>query len=231
MTRASLCILSLCAAGLALSPANGMRLRAAPVAIYDRLPDRIDAEARYVIYSHGRIVEGDDETPVSPEFGRYDFPAIRRALFDGGGFNLIAPHRPKDADYGQYVDTLVSWVRQLLKAGVKSGRITLVGFSRGGQMTASASSRLASERINTALMAICSQGDLALDPPLVLGGHLLSLYETSDAVGSCAGLGARSRLTSFKEIAISTGKSHGAFFQPLPVWVGPLREWIASTNR
>ena len=70
-----------------------------------------------------------------------------------------------------------------------------------------------------------------LDPPLVLGGHLLSLYETSDAVGSCAGLAARSRLDSFKEIAVSTGKSHGAFFQPLPVWVGPLREWIASTNR
>ncbi len=139
------------------------------MAIYDRLPDRIDADARYVVYSHGLIVEGDDETPVSPEFGRYDFPAIRRALFDGGGFNLIAPHRPKDADYGQYVDTLVSWVRQLLRAGVRPGRITLVGFSRGGQMTASASSRLASEHINTALIAICSNGDFVRDPPLIPG--------------------------------------------------------------
>ena len=229
--RARRCVIGSCVAIVALCSASGVRLSAAPVAIYDRLPDRIDADARYVIYSHGRIVEGGDETPVSPEFGRYDFPALRRAIFDGGGFNLIAPHRPKDADFDQYVDTLVSWVRQLLEAGVGPGRITLIGFSRGGQMTASASSRLASARINTALLAICSRGDLAYDPPLVLGGHLLSLYETSDAVGSCAGLAARSRLDSFKEIAVSTGKSHGAFFQPLPVWVGPLREWIASTNR
>ena len=229
MRRFSTC--ALCIAGLVLFSANGAWLGAASVAIYDRLPDRIDADARYVVYSHGLIVEGDDETPVSPEFGRYDFPAIRRALFDGGGFNLIAPHRPKDADYGQYVDTLVSWMRQLLKAGVRPGRITLVGFSRGGQMTASASGRLASEQINTALIAICSNGDFVRDPPLTLGGRLLSLYETSDSVGSCAGLAARSHLASFKEIAISTGRSHGAFFQPLPVWMGPLREWIASTNR
>jgi pimeloyl-ACP methyl ester carboxylesterase len=220
-----------CVAGLALLVASGQRLSAASVALYDRLPDRIDADARYVVYSHGLIVEGDNETPVSPEFGRYDFPAIRRALFDDGGFNLIAPHRPRDADYGRYVDTLVSWVRQLISAGVRPGRITLVGFSRGGQMTASASSRLASQQINTALIAICSNGDFVRDPPLNLGGRLLSLYETSDTVGSCAGLAARSHLVSFKEIAISTGRSHGAFFQPLPVWMGPLREWIANTNR
>ena len=231
MLRFSSGALSLCIAGLVLFFANGARMRSASVAIYDRLPDRIDADARYVVYSHGLIVEGDDETPVSPEFGRYDFPAIRRALFDGGGFNLIAPHRPKNADYGQYVDTLVSWVRQLLTAGVRAGRITLVGFSRGGQMTASASSRLASEHINTALIAICSNGDFVRDPPLSLGGRLLSLYETSDSVGSCATLAARSHLASFNEIAISTGKSHGAFFQPQTVWMDPLRQWIASTNR
>jgi hypothetical protein len=41
----------------------------------------------------------------------------------------------------------------------------------------------------------------------------------------------RSRLTSFEEIAISTGKGHAAFFQPLPEWVGPLKKWIERTNR
>ena len=221
--------LILCLAGLALFSSGGS-LGAASVAIYDRLPDRIDADARYVIYSHGAIVEGDNETPVSPDFGRYDFPAIKRALFEGGGFNLIAPHRPKGADYDRYVGTLESWVRQLLKAGVKPLHITLVGFSRGGQMTASASSRLAAQGINTAILAICSNGDFVRDQPPILGGHLLSIYETSDAVGSCSGLAARSHLASFKEIAISTGRKHGAFYEPLPAWMGPLKEWIATTN-
>ena len=38
------------------------------------------------------------------------------------------------------------------------------------------------------------------------------------------------RAASFKEIAISTGKKHGAFFQPLPEWIAPLRAWIEETN-
>ena len=98
-------------------------------------------------------------------------------------------------------------------------------------MTAYASSDLASKGINTALLAICTEGDFARDPPLVLGGNLLSIYETSDEVGSCTKLAARSHLVSFKEFALSTGKKHGAFFQPLPEWVKPLKSWIANTNR
>ena len=41
-------------------------------------------------------------------------------------------------------------------------------------------------------------------------------------MGSCAALAGRSRLASFEEVAISTGKKHGAFYQRLPEWVGPL---------
>lgn len=44
-------------------------------------------------------------------------------------------------------------------------------------------------------------------------------------------LAARSRLASFEEIAISTGKKHGAFYQPMPEWVRPLPAWIDKTNR
>jgi hypothetical protein len=198
--------------------------------IYDRFPDSIHAGERYVIYSHGMIVEGDDPKPISPKYGQYDFPAIKQALFSGGGFNLIAYQRPKSPD-DTYADTLKSWVRRLLDAGVKPGRITLVGFSRGAQLTALASGGLASVDINTALLAICEDGDVSQAPGLILGGNLLSIYETSDELGSCEKLAARSHLESFKEVPISTGKKHGAFFQPLPQWLRPLKAWIAKTNR
>jgi uncharacterized protein len=118
-----------------------------------------------------------------------------------------------------------------LDAGVKPSRITLVGFSRGAYLTAMASSRLASTGIGTALLAICEKGEVSDQPTLVLGGNFLSIYETSDDLGSCAGLAARSHLASFQEVAISTGKKHGAFFQPLPEWLDPLKAWIAKTNR
>jgi acetyl esterase/lipase len=118
----------------------------------------------------------------------------------------------------------------LRAAGVKPSRITLVGFSRGGQLTAIASGHLAAEGINTAILAICQNGDFDITPPVTLGGNFLSIYETSDMLGSCAKLAARSRLVSFKEVVISTGKGHGAFFQPRPEWLEPLRAWIEATN-
>jgi hypothetical protein len=199
--------------------------------IYDRFPDTIHANERYVIYSHGLIAEGDNPRPISPKYGLYDFPGIKQALFSAGRFNLIAYQRPKNSDFDAYAETLKYWVGRLLNAGVKPSRITLVGFSRGGQLTAYASSDLQSVGINTAILAICEDGDFSRDPPLILGGNLLSIYETSDELGSCAKLAARSHLTSFKEVAISTGKSHGAFFHPLPEWLQPLKAWIAKTNR
>jgi hypothetical protein len=201
------------------------------VQIYDTFPDDVHPGERYVIYSHGLIVEGDDPRPVHPEFGVYDFPAITSALFEDGGFNLIAHQRPKNTDVDAYVDTLESWVLRLVAAGVTPERITLIGFSRGAQLTGHASSRLRMLGFGTALMAVCNNGDLVRDPPVVLGGPVLSIYETTDVVGSCAGLARRSGLAAFEEIAISTGKRHGAFYQPLPEWLAPLKAWIAGTNR
>ncbi len=209
-----------------------MPLVCGAVEIYSEFPDIIDPTERYVIYSHGLIVEGNDPTPTSPVFGVYDFPAIKKALFEGGGFNLIAHHRPKNTEILSYVGLLESWVKQLVEAGVEPSRITLVGFSRGSHLTAYASGRLKDYGVNTALLASCINGDVTgEDAPLVLGGHFLNIYETTDVMGSCDKLANRSELHSFREIAITTEKQHGAFFKPLPEWVKPLKEWINKTNR
>jgi hypothetical protein len=53
--------------GLAFLMAIPIDARA--VEIYDRFPDRIHASERYVIYSHGLIVEGDNPRPVSSKYG------------------------------------------------------------------------------------------------------------------------------------------------------------------
>src|SRR5687768_7060934 len=110
--------LSVLAAMIGLLP-----LTAAAVEIYGDFPQVIRPDERYVIYSHGLIVEGDNPRPVHPELGVYDFPAIKAALFRQGGFNLIAHHRPKNTDVAQYVDTLESWVRRLVAAKVPPANI------------------------------------------------------------------------------------------------------------
>jgi pimeloyl-ACP methyl ester carboxylesterase len=200
------------------------------VELYTDFPKEIHPSERYVFYSHGKIVEGTDEKPVSPKFGAYDFPAVRQALFEGGGYNLIAYHRPKDVDLAPSVSLLESWVRKLVAAGVKPSHITLVGFSRGGHITANAASQLGSLGINTAILAVCFKGDVPADAALKIRGPLLNIYETTDALGPCPKLVERSHPASFEEVAITTGKEHGAFYLPRAEWVKPLKDWIARTN-
>ena len=206
--------------------ASALSHQAAAQAALGALPAHIDRGAAYVFYSHGQIVEGGSETPVHPRWGMYDFPGIKAALSEGHRFQLIAHHRPSGSGLERSAAQLVAWVRRLIAAGVPPQRITLVGFSRGGVITALASSRLKPLPINTALLATCWAGSVQDQANVTLAGRLLSIYETSDHAASCRALAERSPIVSFREISISTGKEHGAFYQPLPDWVNPLLAWI-----
>jgi hypothetical protein len=195
--------------------------------VHKDFPDTIDPGGSYVFYSHGYIVEGDNPSPVHPEFGVYDFPSIKLELASSN-FDLIAYHRPQNTDPAQYAKALAAQVKQLLDAGVPPGKITILGFSKGGYITALASDELKNEGINVIILAGC-WGWVEKMPQVHLFGNFLSIYETSDSVGSCKTLADRSSdLQSFEEIAISTGKKHGAFYIPLEVWVVPVRKWIES---
>ena len=202
----------------------------APRRIYADFPERADAAARYVIYSHGRIVEGSDERPVSPDFGVYDFPGIRDALTRNRDFVLIARHRPKEADAADEARRLEQGVRRLVASGVAPSRITLVGFSRGAYITAVAASHLQDLRVSTALMAACIRG-YPNGERMTFAGNVLSLYETSDEMGSCNALRENSPKAHFEEVDLSTGLRHGAFYRPIEAWLAPLLAWISRTNR
>ena len=198
--------------------------------LYEQFPGEIHADEKYVFYSHGFIVEGSDPIPVHPEYGKYDFPAVTQSLFEIGGFNLIAHHRPANTDIGDYVDSFESWVNALLEAGVEPSNIVLIGFSRGSLLTALTSSRFSNSGIKTILMAVCYEGDIASDPTIQLGGNLLSIYVTTDRAGDCNKLAARSELDSFDEIQITTGKSHGAFYLPREEWLNPIQNWLSEVE-
>ncbi|MEZ4587299.1 MAG: alpha/beta hydrolase [Gemmatimonadales bacterium] len=213
--------------GLVAASALLLATPAAAQQVHPTIPARIDPAKSYLIYSHGRIVEGTNPRPVREGWGVYDFPAIQQALVSGTDWELISKQRPLEADVDLSADEIVGWVRGLITAGVPSHRITLIGFSKGGGITALASSRLRDLHLNTVLLATCWETMVA-DTALQFGGQLLSIYETSDVgVGSCRALASQSpELAGFEELAISTGKEHGAFFRPLPEWVDPLKAWV-----
>lgn len=205
-----------------------MLARGAAAEIFKDLPKSIVPSARYIFYSHGYIVEGNNTKPEHPRWGVYDYPAILAKL-DSLDATVVAEHRAANTDPFAHARKLERQVRQLLENGVPAANITLIGFSRGGFITAVSSHMLANREINTVILAACTSG-LAKHSEIALHGHILSVYETSDTVGSCAPLAQRSGITvsSFTEVAITTGKEHGAFYRPLPQWLEPLSAWMDS---
>ena len=178
-----------------------------------------------MFYSHGWIVEGSNPTPTHPKLGTYEFPAIKQALADPD-YHLIAYHRPKNTDPMQYARKLEADINTLIKHGVTAENITLVGFSRGGEITVLTSTLLKSDKINFALLGTCAS-ELKKQPQYKLYGKVYSVFETTDSVKSCQFLVQRDLTAhSFEEIAITTGRGHGAFYLPREQWICPLKNWI-----
>lgn len=198
--------------------------------VYDQFPDHIDPNGQYVFYSHGYIVEGKDPTPKNPRWGVYDFPEIKESLADDD-YYLIAPHRKKNTAPDEFASSLSAQAEVLIEKGVLPEAITFVGFSRGGYITILVSSYLKATDVNFVVLAGCGES-INRAESIELSGHVLSMYETSDdLVGPCEALAKRSvGVSSFKEISISTGKEHGAFYQPIPEWVLPVKQWINRFN-
>ena len=198
--------------------------------IYENFPSDVRPNEKYVFYSHGFIVEGTNPTPISPRWGLYDFPEIKKALSDDS-YRLIAYHRPKGTDPSEFAKKLTEDATDLIRKGVKPENITFIGFSRGGAITILTSNYLASDKINFVILAGCSKF-VKRNPELEIFGNVLSVFETSDGVGSCQFLIDRSqRVKSFEEISISTGKEHGAFYNPLSEWIIPVKKWLGSNHQ
>ena len=197
--------------------------------IYENFPSEINSNEQYVFYSHGFIVEGKNPTPINPRWGMYDFPEIKEVLSDDS-YNLIAYHRPKDTDPREFAKKLAKNANTLINKGVKPENITFIGFSRGGAITVLTSNYLASEKVNFVILAGCSKF-VKNNPELEVFGNVFSVFETSDGVGSCQFLIDRSKgVKAFEEISISTGKEHGAFYNPLPEWIIPVKKWLKSNR-
>lgn len=200
-------------------------LPAQAVAIRADVPDSREPTKIHLIYLHGRIVENLGPRPTDPRYGLYDYPAVLEALSSRGAA-VISAQRPPDTDMSEYAGVVVEQVENLIERGVPPGNIVVAGFSKGGGIAIHASVLLQRPQVRYVLLAACPGGPTPTG--MRLTGRVLSVYEASDTLaGSCEPLARQSELPrSFEEVRISTGKSHGAFYAPLPAWVDPVLDWI-----
>jgi hypothetical protein len=196
--------------------------------ILQALPETIDPGARYLIYLHNRFLETAAEGDVHPTFGAYDFQAIL-AAFAERRFWVIAERREPGADPAAWATHVSAQVRRLQAAGVPAGRITVVGFSKGGAIAILACSEIADDRVNFVFIAACGDWIEAVSG-LEPRGRLLSIREASDGLaGSCEPLFTRARAgAETSEVELRLGGGHGAFFRPRDEWIEPVVAWAAG---
>lgn len=196
--------------------------------IVEKLPEQYEPSDKFVFYSHGYIVEGENPTPVEVKngWGLYDFPKVKQALADDR-YTLVAIHRKKNTDPFEYAKAQSATIRNMIKNGVPANNITLIGFSRGAFITGLMSNHLADFGVNTVLLAGCGRLISRKHDDIKVYGHVLSVYEKTDKSNTCKKLKDKSwQVQSFKEIAINTGLSHGAFYRPLPQWILSVKTWM-----
>lgn len=195
--------------------------------ILEKPPGSPDPDTRYVFYLHGQIVQDVGPRPTHPQYGLYDYPLILETLAHHD-LTVISERRKKGTDRQKYAEKIVKQVNALLDSGVKPEKITVLGFSAGGIITIYASSMMPDAEINFVIMASCS--DWVNDAPdLRLNGRVLSVYELSDFAFSCKELASHSPGPSdYRDVAINTGKEHGAFYLPDDAWVLPVVDWIKT---
>ncbi|MCB1037509.1 MAG: alpha/beta hydrolase [Acidobacteria bacterium] len=188
---------------------------------------KIDPGARYLFYLHGRIIEDEGERPTSPAFGVYEYRKILEQL-SAAGFVVISEARASGTDVQEYAGRVLEQIRRLGGAGVPPGAISVVGFSKGSGIVQWVSDRLAEEEVSFVLLGSCGGPP---DPRIHLTGRVLAVREESDEIsGSCAKLFSQSRgVTASEEIVISTGKRHGAFYEPREEWLRPTLAWCQGT--
>lgn len=201
----------------------------APGSVLKDVPQQIDAQARYLFYLHGRIIEEKGIRPVDEKFGVYEYEEILKTLADRG-FVVISEARAQGTDINQYAPKVVGQINALLKAGVAPQHITVVGASKGAVITMVVSTLLKNRDVNFVIMSNCN--DWVLENFAVdLYGNVLSIYDVKDEFGgTCQKIFTRATgLNRHREIVLQVGTGHAILYQPLKEWVDPVVEWAQQS--
>lgn len=197
------------------------------------IPPKIDVHGRYLFYLHGAVVTelGDNAINQSvPEWGPYEYSNILDSL-EKQGFYVISEIRRKGIGDPVYVHKIVNQIDSLLAAGVKTENLLVIGASAGSNITLGVSSALKNENLRYVIMGGCWPESYKDYLHTDLYGHFLSIIEASDPHGSCYMIfKKRDHVTSYREVVLHTGLSHGFIYKGRREWIGPIMKWFDNPD-
>jgi hypothetical protein len=95
---------------------------------------------------------------VSPDFGRYEYDAILKALA-ARGLTVISELRTGDAGQ-EFVEKVARQVTSLRAAGVPAKSVGVIGASKGGGFALKVSSAVADPEVSYVVLAGCGGGSV-----------------------------------------------------------------------
>lgn len=184
-------------------------------------------EHHFIFFLHNRFLETHELNESHSEFGRTEYNEIITE-FRKGGFKVISEKRNGNIDAREYAVGIVNEIDSLLKNGIDSEKITIVGTSKGGYIAQYVSTLANNSDLNFVFIASFRNSDIQNIPEINYCGNILTIYEKSDPYGVSA-LERKENSTCeighFKEIELNTGMKHGFLFKPLKEWIEPTIDW------
>jgi hypothetical protein len=192
------------------------------------IPEKFSESHKFLFYLHGGVVTvlGNNAINQSrPEWGPYEYLSILDSL-QKNGFNIISEIRKEGINNNYYIHKIVNQIETLLRAGVKSHNLLVVGASAGGEIALHVAANLNNQDIKFVLMGGCWPETYKDYLDLNLSGHFLSIIESTDPHGTCNKIFiGRKNISSYEEIALNTGLSHGFIYKGYKEWIDPIMQW------
>ena len=213
---------------LSLSP-----LFSSAQSISSSLPGKLSPSSQYLFYLHAGVVTlfGNNAINQSvPEWGPYEYLNILDSLRKRG-FNIISENRKEGVEDSVYVKKIAGQIDTLFNAGVRPQNIVIVGASSGSDIVMHLSAAIKNDLLKYVIMGGCWPDTYKYYTALELYGHFLSIIESSDPHVTCSKIfEERTKVSSFMEIKLNTGLSHGFIYKGHKEWIDPIAKWFHETK-
>jgi hypothetical protein len=139
---------------------------------------------------------------------------------------VIGEIRPANAQVAVFAARLASRVQALLDAGVPPDHVTLVGASKGGTITLSASRQLHRAELRVVILAGMFQG-LVDDPLFRPCGAVLSIHDRAGqlSVTPDAFFAGNDCVSEHRTVVADLNLGHGLLYAPHEAWVAEVVRW------
>jgi len=193
------------------------------------LPKDINPKERYLFYLHGAVVTILGNNAINngaPEWGPYEYLNILDSLAKNG-FTVISENRKEKIDDTVYSNKIVKQIDSLFKKQVSPESILLIGASAGWNIVLQVAYKMKHKSMRFVIMGGCWPDTYKDFSGFQLNGNFLSVIEASDPHGTCIAIfESRNTMTSYKEIKLNTGLSHGFFYKGRRAWIDPIMQWF-----